>query len=342
MNYKKLQVITFLSLLVAGLIFVVAVFWPFLNIIALAMILAILFLPLMHRIERRVTSKTIAAGSTLIIMILIFLIPLALFGQLIFNEIANLFEKISSGALTISQDEIVASLPESVRDSIVQLSSGLNDFAASFTRNAFQSFFSLLSNVTTFFISVFLLLFTVYYLLRDGHKIKEVIMDISPIADKQEHILFTKVVRAINGVVKGAFLMALLQGVVATIGYFIFDLPNPLLWGMFTVLAALVPNIGTAIAMVPAVAYLLITGNTGDGIGLAIWGAIAVGLIDNLVSPKLIGSQTKLHPVLVLFSVVGGLQLFGFLGFLIGPILMAVFVALIEMYRTDFKTYLEQ
>jgi predicted PurR-regulated permease PerM len=116
--------------------------------------------------------------------------------------------------------------------------------------------------------------------------------------------------------------------------------PNPLLWGSFTVLAALVPNVGTSLSLVPAVLYLFMMDRTGAGIGMAIWGALAVGLIDNVVSPRLIGAQAKLHPVLVLFSVLGGLQLFGFLGFLIGPIIMSMFVVLIEVYSVDLKKYL--
>ena len=342
MNYKKLQIITFLSLLVLGLVFATAIFWPFLSIIALAAILAILFLPLMRRIESRIKSKPISAGLTVLIIVLMFVIPIGLFGQLLYGEISDLVHQIKSGALVISQDQIIASLPESLRHSIVSLSSSLNELATNLTNNAFQGFLSLISNVASFFVSVFLLLFTTYYLLRDGHRIKAVIMDISPIASAQEHILFTKVVAAVNGVVKGAFLIALIQGTVATLGYIIFKLPNPLLWGLFTVMAALVPNVGTSIALIPAIAYLIITGHTSSAIGLTIWGAVAVGMIDNVVSPKLIGARAKLHPVLVLFSVVGGIRLFGLLGFLIGPILMAVFVALIEMYRTDFKQYLEQ
>ncbi len=102
------------------------------------------------------------------------------------------------------------------------------------------------------------------------------------------------------------------------------------------------PSVGTALALTPAVIYLLITGNTGNAIGLAIWGALAVGMIDNFLGPKLVGSRTKLHPLLVLMSVLGGIQLFGFLGFLLGPIVMAIFVALVEIYRTDFKSYVEQ
>jgi predicted PurR-regulated permease PerM len=166
-------------------------------------------------------------------------------------------------------------------------------------------------------------------------------MDISPIADKQESILFAKVVQAINGVIKGQFLVALIQGVVATVGFIIFGLPNPVLWGLVTVIAALVPTVGTSLVIIPSVVFLLITGHTGAAIGLLIWGAAAVGLVDNFMGPKLISSSVRVHPVLVLFAVFGGLQLFGILGFLIGPILMAIFVALIDMYRTDFKTYLE-
>jgi predicted PurR-regulated permease PerM len=341
MNYKKLQVITFLALLVLGLIFAGAVIWPFLNIIALAAILAILFLPLMHRIERKVKSKSLAAGSTVLIFVLILVIPIALFGQILFSEISGIARDINSGALTINEDQIIQSLPEPARASVANLTASLSDLGAKYTSNIFASFVAVISNIASFFISVFLLLFTMYYLLRDGHKIKEVVMDISPIADSQEHILFKKVVTSINGVVKGMFLVSLVQGVVATVGFFIFGLPNPILWGLVTILAALVPTVGTSIVIIPAVIYLLITGNTGQAIGLAIWGAIAVGLIDNFISPKLVGSQVKLHPVMVLFAVLGGLHLFGFLGFLIGPILMAIFVALIEMYRTDFKSYLE-
>jgi predicted PurR-regulated permease PerM len=133
--------------------------------------------------------------------------------------------------------------------------------------------------------------------------------------------------------------MAIIQGVVAMIGFTIFGVPQPLLWGLFTVMAALVPNVGTSLSLIPAVIYLLVTGHIGAGIGLAVWGMLAVGLIDNLLSPRLIGSRIQLHPLLVLLSVIGGLQFFGFLGFLIGPILLAVFVAMVDIYRSDFKKY---
>jgi predicted PurR-regulated permease PerM len=109
---------------------------------------------------------------------------------------------------------------------------------------------------------------------------------------------------------------------------------------MFTVVAALVPTIGTSLSIVPAVIFLLITGQVPAAIGLAIWGLVAVGLVDNFIGPKLIGGSTKLHPVLVLLSIIGGIQFFGILGFLIGPIIMAIFVSMVEMYREEFTDYL--
>jgi predicted PurR-regulated permease PerM len=196
------------------------------------------------------------------------------------------------------------------------------------------------SSAAGFFFSVFLMFFSLYYFLRDGDKIRLFANKILPLSENKENILVKKLSLAIAGVVKGSFLVALIQGAVATVGFYIFQVPNPLLWGSFTVLAALVPNVGTSLSLIPAVLYLFMMDRTGAGIGMAIWGAFAVGLIDNVVSPKLIGAQAKLHPVLVLFSILGGLQLFGFLGFLIGPIIMSMFVVLIEVYSLDLKKYL--
>jgi predicted PurR-regulated permease PerM len=151
-----------------------------------------------------------------------------------------------------------------------------------------------------------------------------------------------KVVVAVNGVVKGSFLTALTHGVSATIAFFIFGIPAPVIWGVFTVVAALVPVVGIWVSLGSAIIYLLVTGNTGSAIGLAIWAMVSVTLIDNLVGPRIVGGRAKLHPLLVLLSVLGGIKMFGPLGFLIGPITMAIFVTLVEIYREDFKAFVEQ
>ncbi len=339
---KRLQIASFLFLLLvmAGLAF--SLVRPFTNILVFGFILSVLFQPVFHWFLKHLKSESWAALATVGVMLLIVAIPVVVLGKVLFSQTLNLYNNFKSGDLVISRGQIISGLPVQLQDFVQNATSDLNALASKLTANAFQTFSSLVSNLATFLLSLFLTLFTLYYLLKDGHKFKTILLDISPIDNEQEQLLFVKVSSAVNGVVKGQFLTALVQGVVATIGFVIFGMPNFLIWGMFTTLAALVPTVGTSLALVPAVLFLLITGHVGQAVGLAIWGALAVGLVDNVVGPRLIGKSTKVHPLLMLVAVLGGLSVFGFLGFLLGPILMAVFVAVVDMYRTDFQKYLEQ
>jgi predicted PurR-regulated permease PerM len=341
MAYKRLQVASFFLILLVVFIVVLLIIKPLATIVAFGIILAILFEPLHARFLKASGSPNLAALLTVILIVFIMLVPVVFFGNILFNEIVHIFDRVRAGDLVLHKDQIIEGVPVQLRDLIENFSRDFNSYLGRFTSNAFQSFSSLLSNVAGFLVSLVVLLFMLFYLLRDGSKIKQFLMDLTPIATAQENQLIDKIVLAVNGVVKGSFLTALSQGVVATVGFFIFGVPEPLLWGLFTVLAALVPTVGTSLALIPAVAYLVVTGHTGPAIGLAIWGAVAVGTIDNFLGPRLVGSRTQLHPLLVLLSVLGGIQLFGFLGFLIGPIIMAIFVALVGIYRSDFKTYVE-
>ncbi len=339
-TFKRIQTISFLALLLIVFIVVLLLFKPFVNLIALAVILAILFHPIYTRILPRVKYPAVASGLTVLLMILIVAVPLWFFGQLLVNEIISLYDRYRSGGFVLDKGQIISTLPPQVQNFVQSVSADINAFIGRLSSQAFASFSSVISNVAAFVISTFMLFFIVYYLLKDGVKIKKAIMDISPMSTEHENKLIDKIVTAVNGVVKGSFLVALAQGFIATIGFFIFGVPEPLLWGLFTVVAALVPTVGTSLSLIPAVIYLAVTGHTGQALGLFIWGAIAVGLVDNFLGPKLVSNSTKLHPVLVLLAVIGGLKFFGVLGFLIGPIILAIFMALVNMYRHDFKEYL--
>lgn len=339
MPYKRLQIVSFFVFLLILLILVGLVLKPFVSILASSLILAILIDPLEKRISVLIKSKTISSLLAIIIVSSVIILIFTIAGRLLVGEISGLVDRIQSGNLVIDRDHIVESIPLELRSIVENATKDLSGIISRFTSSAFNSVSLIVSNIASFFLAVFLVLFTTFYLLRDGDNIKKVFMDLSPLATKQEDILLSRIVQAVNGVIKGQFLTALAQGAIATAGFFIFGVPNPVLWGFFTVMAALVPTIGTAIALVPAVIYLLITGQVPQAIGMAVWGFFAVGLIDNFLGPKLVGSQTRLHPLLVLLSVLGGLEFFGFLGFLIGPILMAIFVATVDIYRSDFKDY---
>ena len=341
-QYKRLQTISFLVLLFLVFVLVLVMFRPYVNIIALAVILAILFRPVYLRLVPRVKYPSLAAALTILLILIIILLPIWLFGQVIFTEIANLYDRYRSGDFVLDKGQLISSLPPQLQEVVQNFTADVNAFIGRISSQAFATFSALISNVASFIVAMFMLFFIVYYLLRDGTQIKKALMEISPISSAHEVKLVDKIVLAVNGVVKGQFLVALAQGAIATIGFIIFGIPEPFLWGVFTVIAALVPTVGTAISLVPAIAYLFITGQTPQAIGLAIWGAAAVGLIDNFLGPKLVSSRINVHPVLVLLAVLGGIQFFGFLGFLIGPIVVSVFIALIDMYRSDFRDQIEK
>lgn len=338
---KKIHTISFL---VALALFIVLVGWmvsPFLNLLAFAFIAAIIFYPINKWLVGKIKSPSLASFLTLLLILLFIAVPLAFFGRLLVAELAGLYNRYRAGVLVLDRSAFVQGLPEQVVIFLENLNRGINNYVGAFAGRVFSSLTEVLSNVARFFLSVFMFFFITFFLLRDGKKLLDVLKEVLPIAGHQQSQITNKIISSVNGVVKGAFLIALIQGVVATVGYFIFQIPQPVIWGALTVLAALIPNVGTSIALVPAVLYLAITGQSSQAIGMAIWGVIAVGLVDNIVGPRLISGSTRLHPVLVLLSVVGGLQLFGILGFLIGPILMSVFVAMIDIYRTDFQDYLK-
>lgn len=339
-QFKRLQIVSFLVMLAGVLVVMFFMLKPFFNILALGLIITILFRPVYRYILKHVRYPSWASLATVGIIILIIAAPLWLFGQILYTEATHLYSSVQNGRFVISKDQIIASVPPELQNFIEKASVDINNFISSFTSNAFNSITSLLSNVVGFIIGLFTLLFVVFFLLRDGDKIKEIVMDLSPIASSQEKILMTRIISAVNGVVKGQFLVALCQGVVATVGFFIFGIPEPLLWGLFVVGAALIPFVGTSLVMVPSVIYLFVTGNASSALGLAIWAVLGVSLIDNILGPKLVGGQLKLHPLLIMLAVIGGLQFFGILGLLIGPIFMAIFIQMIEVYRTDFKDYI--
>ncbi len=338
LTHERLQFIVLTLIFVLLGLAVALIWWPFLKLLAMSGILAVLFWPLYERMEKKLTNPVMSATATIFVLLLILILPLIVLGQMLYGELNDLYSGLKD--VHISQAQVLSKLPEQVQPWATEFLTDLGSKAGELAGGVFDGLSKAVSSTAGFFFSVFLMFFSFYYFLRDGEKIKIFANKILPMSESKENLLVSKLSVAISGVIKGSFLIALIQGTVATLGFLIFNVPNPLLWGSFTVLAALVPNVGTSLSLIPAVLYLFMVDRTGSAIGMAIWGLVAVGLIDNIISPKLVGAKTKLHPVLVLFSVLGGLKLFGFLGFLLGPIVMAMFVALVEIYSVDLKKYL--
>lgn len=192
---------------------------------------------------------------------------------------------------------------------------------------------TLFSSITVIALNIFIVLLSLFYLLRDGGSLKQQIFLLSPLINSHEEQIFTKLKSAIHSVVTGSLIVCAVQGVLTGVGFTIFGIPNPVLWGTVAMVAALIPGIGTSLVLAPGVIYLFINSTPPYAWGLLVWGILAVGLIDNLLSSILMNRKVRIHPFLILMSVLGGLVFFGPIGFILGPISLAFLFALIEIYK---------
>lgn len=337
MDTKKLESIGFYIFFgLVGLVIAI-MWWPFWQILALAAIVAVLFSPIYKRIDREFERPNLSAFVTIFLVMGIIVVPLWFVGQMLFNELVDVYNKFRMGELSFSQAALYGRVPAEWHPLLKTLSNDTAAMFSQFTSSAYAFVQQMLSNLAAFFFSMFMLVFLTFFMLRDGQKIKTTLADLSFLPEQYGRSLVVKIEESISGVLKGSFVIALIQGTAGIIGFWIFGLPQPLLWGAATVVSSMVPNVGTSLVLIPAVAYLFFTGHNPQAIGLAIWGALVVGVVDNLIWPKLASRNLKMHPVLAFLAVVGGLQVFGFLGFLFGPIIMSIFIALVDIYRFDLR-----
>ena len=341
MASHKLQMQFLLILLAGALLLTFFVLQPFLTPLALAAICAVVLYPLYGKILLLVGNRESAAAlATVLLSVVCILIPLAFLGTQIFQESAQLYSSLTEGD---SRQNLVATAMQSAGRASESIFPGTGDFFTNLSNNLdayvkqglawlIQNLGSAISGISVLLLNLFIFFISFYYLLRDGPKLKQALIELSPLNDRDDRIVFGRLRLAVNSVIKGSLMIALIQGVLTAIGFSIFGIPHGILWGTVTVVAALIPGIGTSLVLLPGIIYLFAIGDTGSGIGLLVWGVLAVGLIDNLLGPKLVGRNMQLHPLLVLLSVLGGIAFFGPIGIFLGPICASLLFALISIY----------
>lgn len=339
---KKTQIYFFLAVFFVVLILNISVFLPFITAIVLGLTLASISHPLYKKLRRALGErKSLAALLTIVLIIFIILIPIGSLGALVFKETSAVYTGISQGTYY----DFIESLNKFVNKNLGGVSPKLN-FNLTIYFEKILNFFvqnlgKIFSGIAGVIFSVFLALLAVYYLLKDGDKFKKGVMSLSPLADNYDEIIFNKLRGTANSVVKGSLLVALIQGVLTGLGFLIFQVPSPALWGAIATFAALIPAVGTGLVIIPGVIYLFSAGNTFGAIGLLAWGLLLVGTVDNFIRPQLIERGIKIHPFFILISVLGGIRAFGPIGFLLGPLLLSLMFALIDIYREEFNGKLQ-
>ncbi len=287
-------------------------------------------------------SESLSALITVVIVIAVVVVPLSLFGIQLSDEVRNLY---TTSVTTLGEGDLIPKLtevanrlvhnfsPVSVNTPVFDVADTENYIIQVLTwlRGHFGDIFSGLAKLA---VGIFLFLISFFYLIRDGEKLRKSIVALSPMKDDRDELIMQKLQSAVHSIVKGSIFVAIIQGALSIAGFSFFGLPSPVLWGGVAMVAALIPGLGTSIVIVPAILYLFFSGNSFGALGLLIWGALAVGFIDNLLGPKLIGKGVQIHPLLILLSALGGISFFGAVGFILGPITLSFLFALLDIYKT--------
>jgi predicted PurR-regulated permease PerM len=340
----------FLLLLVAvTLAFAWVVLWPFYGAVLWAIVVAVLFAPVQRRLLQSMKGRrSLAAAVTVLIIIAIVLLPLAMIATSLAQEASSLFAKIQSGEYNFGSylQQILDALPAWATGLIERFN--LTDFSALRERLAAglmkggqalaPQALNIGINTFDFLISLGIMLYLLFFLLRDGRALAERIKEAIPLLSGQKTALFTRFADVVRATVKGGILVAIVQGALGGIAFWFLGIHAPLLWAVLMAFLSLIPAVGAALVWLPVAIYFLATGAIWQGIGLILYGVLVIGLVDNLLRPFLVGKETKLPDYVVLISTLGGINVFGLNGFVIGPLIAAMFMVSWEIFSASRRT----
>lgn len=320
----------------------------FLMAVVLAGIFSSLAQPLFRRLTRLLRGhKSAASIVTLLIIVLLIIVPLGSLMGIVTAQAIKVGNSISPWVQDKlnNPDQLALWLREQpfydtvapYQDDILTKAGEMVGFASRFLINNLSS---ATAGTVNFFFMLMIMLYTMYFFLIDGGKLVDKILYYLPLADRDERRLLEKFSSVTRATLKGTAVIGALQGGLAGLAFFVVGIPSSLFWGTIMVVLSIIPGIGTGLVWVPAAVILMAGGSWAKGIGLALFCAVVVGSIDNFLRPRMVGKDTQLPDLLILLGTMGGIMMFGILGFIIGPIVAALFVTIWEIYGVVFSDVL--
>lgn len=335
----------FLWLLIGTSVAFGLIVWPYFGAVLWGVVAAIVFAPLYRRLMRATGQRAgLSAAITLAVVFLLVIVPLMLVTSSLVIEATNLYNSVQSGRLDLDQhlrgigdllpdwakgllERFDMSNFETVRERLSQLFSQFLQLLASYAVSVGQSTFG-------FVVGLGVMLYLTFFLLRDGSGLTRRIKDAIPLRPAQRDALIEKFAVVVRATVKGSVLVAALQGFLGGLIFWLLGVSAPVLWGVVMAFFALLPAVGASIIWLPVALYLLISGSIGKGLVLVAFGMLVIGLVDNLLRPILVGKSTKMPDYVVLISTLGGISVAGLNGFVIGPMIAAMFIAVWDIFTT--------
>lgn len=334
---------SFLLLLVLVSLAFFWVLWPYYGAVFWGAIFALMFSPIFLRFMSKLSQRrTLSALFTVSIILVLVILPVGLISALLTQEAAGVYQRVQSGDLSFGRyfQQIYDALPawitsllnrsglnnlgliqERVSDSLTKGSQFIATQALNIGQNAFD-----------FFVSFFIMLYLMFFFLRDGAALSRRIKQAIPLEEDIKRNLFSKFTTVIRATVRGNIAVAVMQGALGGLIFWFLNIHAPVLWGTLMAFLSLLPAVGAALVWIPVAIYFLATGAIWQGVVLIAFGVLVIGLVDNVLRPVLVGKDTKMPDYVVLVSTIGGMSLFGLNGFVIGPVIAAMFMAAWDIF----------
>ena len=316
---------------------------PFVNVILWAAVLTVVFYPLHRRICDRIASPSLAAALSTLLVIVLILLPVTFITIAVVRELSGAADNLQAGVQQLSGPTIPG------LGWVLDRLHGYVDIdpvaAQKFLASRMQVWGAALAGSTLVvvggavgaIVQMALVVFTMFYMFRDGGRIRRAAYDILPLERVQMHDITVRTRDVISATIYGVLVISAIQGTLGTFIFWILGIPSPLLWGVVMFFLSMIPMAGAFLVWVPAAIYLALTGAYLKSGILVVWGLLVIGSIDNFLSPRLVGKRASLHELLIFFAVLGGLEVFGVLGLVLGPVVVAITLALIEMVRQAYR-----
>ena len=339
----------FLILFLISGILLGKLFWPFLSILVLAFVLTGIFYPVYSLFLKKMSPHKASFLTCMVIIIVIF-VPILFFIGALSQEAYGLYQMGKGATITqhikevLQDSQSVDKIKKILEEYHIHLDSGtfnkaLSDIGKEVGLYLYQQASAIASNVLKFIVNFLIMVIIIFFLLIDGEKLIDFIIDLSPLPTEQDQKLIAKFQEMAGAILIGNGLCGLMQGIIGGMTFAFFGLSSPFLWGLIMAILAFLPIVGIAVVFFPAIIYLFLQGRIGAGISFFVIYVLITVFIEYLLKPKLVGQKVKMHTLLVILSILGGLKVFGILGIIYGPLIATAFLTLTEIYRTSYETF---
>ena len=315
------------------------VFRPFVLTFAVAASVSLLLTPVQNRLRALGAHPTLAAGLLVLVTVTVILLPIlgsiAILGQQALTVLDWVRPRLARAELQTLLTETLPARAPWLSDWLPPLMPLVSDALGRLASAANTLIQGLVTGVSYALFELVIFTLMLFFLLRDGGRLRDELRQVSPFSEAQEAQVFDHLSKTVKGVLQAMVVVPVAQGILAALGFWLFGVPSPFVWGVMVVFAALVPILGSPLGWVPAAVYLYMNGPFWPAAGLALYGTVVISGADNVIKPLLLKGTAQIHPMLGFLSILGGVLSFGPAGLLIGPVVLSLVLSALRIYRLD-------